>query len=1270
MEESNGIDDNGKPRDAELPLKKMRNWQLMPSAGESPVPVKSIAVVKYSAVPRAASFAELQCNTDLKLPPSNWLSSSAESYGLQHVLAHSTGFSSFRLAHMFPDCVGEVDIVSDAENIKKLLKIPYSRGAVSMMVHRVQNTLLIDDFDVHKLLLEQSRSDWEWLREFLLSNVLQSMSIKDKGLLPSHRRSALQSRHLVSKFLHHTLAATNPPPPPPPLLEPRTKLSLSEPPLPEPQDTEGLPDSKSHHKFLRNVVWNFEDLQMLLGTDMPIFGGPAHPCISLRLCDMAKPISVLTGIDYWLDNLMSNVPEVVMCFHLDGIVKRYELVKTEDLPYSLPDSKFSPKVIRDVAQNILSFLKTNAAKAGHTYWLFKGKDDDVVKLYDLTSLCSDSVDENDQNPFTVPVAMLLYRVARNMKHSAESQYKRNTIANLLENCVRLLDAEKYPQIVTSAHYMLSDLYIPMTIDPDNPVFDDELDDEEKQEGNQKLTKLSTTNSLYKKKKSSKDMKSSSKKHNPLIDGSDSDSDDLNEIDGDSFKNKPLQKNPLTSVMSLNLLNNETEPKIETDDDEASEFIQPPPLADSVPERCMLALKHVAIGLQCLQYFVQDKEEKMNGGQFKPEEEEAPQMAKPFEPIPMPYAPLNKTDKDEPKEEKQSKNKKHKAKNAKAGSNEIKSDSNSKVNPNNIKELLCPMPYGCMPTWQAPDKNDDASWKSHLKILLYEKACLVYVTYAEHVFMTKKFGRALQMFSRTLRCWETVDRLMRLSNPSASKRPSLESYLLGRAADCCFMMVQGWYEIDSHQCDLESNTSVDAEIEHEMFRDCPDLDTADLIPEKIESMEQILLSSLALYEKGLSMCPELVNFYRRIGNLHNELGCLYMNQAQAKYDDVSKRMNLSHEKMDPVLKQCFQSKFDSSLSHLEAGIRAFDAAKDLTNKALLHSNIGRLLRMCAHFHVPNSKDPKENFLHERAFYNKSLTHYQTALQYLGQRDGNEAVWDCVMWEQSTALYNMALQVMEKPSAHLLSQGPAEVERVCIEYLNRALKHCDANTPGAQQPHYQHRAATLHYKLATLLFKQYRGICMKDESRGSGEREDRHARAVLQSTRLHYSKCVELFFVLDCVYDYFVALFESIGLEENVASSTANPPARLRITNTALELFFSGLPMLKKIVAQDNVDNADSLMYEKSNEEKIFGLLKIYEQRIQANILLATKFCSQCKKEELSSLAPVFKNMYLASIRAEPGPANTEEAISFLAKHLVTTVTKIKDMWATEVKKNFI
>lgn len=41
---------------------------------------------------------------------------------------------SFQMAHMFPDSVGEVDVVSDAENIKKLLKIPYSSSPVSKIL--------------------------------------------------------------------------------------------------------------------------------------------------------------------------------------------------------------------------------------------------------------------------------------------------------------------------------------------------------------------------------------------------------------------------------------------------------------------------------------------------------------------------------------------------------------------------------------------------------------------------------------------------------------------------------------------------------------------------------------------------------------------------------------------------------------------------------------------------------------------------------------------------------------------------------------------------------------------------------------------------------------------------------------------------------------------------------------------------------------------------------------------------------------------------------
>ena len=86
---------------------------------------------------------------------------------------------------------------------------------------------------------------------------------------------------------------------------------------------------------------------------------------------MSKPLSMLTGMNYWLDNLMCNIPETELCYNINGVLQNYELVKTENLP-SLNGSAFSPKNVSDIIQNTLSFLKSNANSVGHTYWLFKG----------------------------------------------------------------------------------------------------------------------------------------------------------------------------------------------------------------------------------------------------------------------------------------------------------------------------------------------------------------------------------------------------------------------------------------------------------------------------------------------------------------------------------------------------------------------------------------------------------------------------------------------------------------------------------------------------------------------------------------------------------------------------------------------------------------------------------------------------------------------------------------------------------------------------------
>ena len=45
-----------------------------------------------------------------------------------------------------------------------------------MMVHRVGNTLLLDDFDIHKHLLRKQEADWQWLRRFYYETVVRNMA--------------------------------------------------------------------------------------------------------------------------------------------------------------------------------------------------------------------------------------------------------------------------------------------------------------------------------------------------------------------------------------------------------------------------------------------------------------------------------------------------------------------------------------------------------------------------------------------------------------------------------------------------------------------------------------------------------------------------------------------------------------------------------------------------------------------------------------------------------------------------------------------------------------------------------------------------------------------------------------------------------------------------------------------------------------------------------------------------------------------------------------
>lgn len=867
------------------------------------------------------------------------------------------------MAHLFPDCVGEVDVIGNAENIKRLLRLPYAPQCnISMMVHRIGNTLLIDDFDVHRFLLQQEDCNWQWLRRFICENILSRLNEPDRATSSKQttRNETTQQKSLLSKFLYHSLSKIEDS-----SQEIATSTTITDgmnvsvlpayndQVLPDPNIEENVPDPEhTKHTFNRNVVWTFEDIRMLIGTDMAIFGGTSRPCISLRLRDMRQPINVLTGIDYWLDNLMCNVPEVVMCYHLDGLVQKYEIVKTEDLPY-LEDSRFAPNVIRNVAQNILSFLKQNATKSGHTYWLFKGRNDDVVKLYDLTSLCTtdefnaeadsakakgcDSTNElEDQNPFTVPVAMLLYRVARNMKTCNQKIGARQagSIKALLDNCIKLLPKEKYPQIVTSSYYLLSDLHVPVGIDPMSPKFEN-----------------------------------------------DSDSDSQSAYDDDNYSNSDYaddERNSQENAPGHSVI--DTTKETTTNKDVRNKHnSMPPPLTGNIDERCTNALQYIAHGLSCLQYFsmtdeklVKEREEIQKQAEKLRiiQEEQNPHMAKPYQAIPLPYEPLKSTQ----------------CNASSGGGNEHGNTDNQSHAKCHEQSLQLKNPLKAV-----------KSWNEHLKLLLLEKACLIYATLIEQAYLQGKFGIALKYIYIAIKCHQIVSKHM-ISLMSINS--NYRSNILARAGDCFFQISQHFDAIEQYVTECEIERDVEAAIQKELEKDWDALDDCLELQKITDNIEQLIQSSITYYENALKYADDAISkkeLTERIGSVLNELGVKYMHWSQENYDETKTN---GHTAQDADAEPFYLSLAQDSYNCFMRGIDLFNKIKDDANLVILLCNMGRFMRFRAHL----EKDSE--FVFQKICYESAFTSYERALIILESKRQNTQLWELVTWELSSSKFSYA------------------------------------------------------------------------------------------------------------------------------------------------------------------------------------------------------------------------------------------------------------------------
>lgn len=202
-----------------------------------------------------------------------------------------------------------------------------------------------------------------------------------------------------------------------------------------------------------------------------MFSNQEHPAVSLKLHDMDKELSLCTVLDYYLDNVIANIPELAICMHSKGLVRGYKLVETRQIPYMSGTGRplFDVQDVSMNASMLLKFLQENCSRPNGTYWLHRKEGESSLRLYDV-----DVLSQGNQLKWKYMMAMLCYRFAARASRLANSlaagtphlqQQLQQRQRELLRTCMNLLGeiAQKggtaHSSICSSVSEQLADTYL-------------------------------------------------------------------------------------------------------------------------------------------------------------------------------------------------------------------------------------------------------------------------------------------------------------------------------------------------------------------------------------------------------------------------------------------------------------------------------------------------------------------------------------------------------------------------------------------------------------------------------------------------------------------------------------------------------------------------------------------------------------------------------------------------------------------------------------------
>lgn len=489
--------------------------------GTLPVPTDSTlrplpsAIVPSADTTGAPRYQMLPAETDLNTPPAAAKSSEDFHWESGPVSQNLSRKCEALAISGLTEYGGEINVIAPTDILKQIFKIPYSKAQVSIAVQRIGDTLILntgpDVEEGEKVYRRQSNqskgSDPSILSNFAMHSVraeacdcpptYQTLSEKQSSstILPGHFGSregsfvSSSSSHVgKSQFLDHGASGkqksaqenhdkifwgTKP-----------NKQKCKKPDFVKKASQVGektrrpVQESdkyRSSNGFLRVLFWQFHNFRMLLGSDLLLFSNEKYVSVSLHLWDVARQVTPLTWLEAWLDNVMANAPELAICYHQNGVVQGYELLKTNDIFLLKGISEdgtpaFNPQVVQQNGHSVLRFLQDNCKQDPGAYWLYKSAGEDVLQLFNL-SVMPKKAKEHDKSHSSLPSIMhkgrrdslfslgtLLYRVAHRLSLSKAPE-KRAKCATFFKKCLDFLRDQDHLVVRAYAHEQFARLIL-------------------------------------------------------------------------------------------------------------------------------------------------------------------------------------------------------------------------------------------------------------------------------------------------------------------------------------------------------------------------------------------------------------------------------------------------------------------------------------------------------------------------------------------------------------------------------------------------------------------------------------------------------------------------------------------------------------------------------------------------------------------------------------------------------------------------------------------